>query len=224
MPISRSWLTHEFGWNESAGRYIDLTTGRFVPFEQVNQALEMQIAVSESNITLATQRLQAGQINLAEWQLAMEQEIKTIHVASSASARGGWAQMTQADWGWTGQRVREQYEYLRRFADQIASGKQPLNGRVLVRANMYAQAGRSTFQEMRRRYVRIYKGATQEARVLEPNAEHCEETEERPGCLELAELGRQPIGTLPKIGQATCLTFCRCRFQFFDAAGNEVGA
>ena len=183
----------------------------------------MQISVSESNINLVTQKLQAGQINLAEWQLAMEREIKTIHVASSASARGGWAQMTQADWGWTGQRIREQYEYLRRFAGQIASGKQPLNGRALVRAEMYAQAGRSTFQEMRRRYTRIYKNGATEQRVLEPNAEHCEETENRPGCVELAEMGRQPIGTLPPIGDATCLTFCRCFFRFFDADGNEIG-
>lgn len=223
MPINRSWLTHDFGWNETAGRYVDLTTGRFVSFADVNAALEMQIGISEIHMSVATERLQAGSINLAEWQLAMEQEIKIMHTASAASARGGWAQMTQADWGWVGQRVRAQYEFLNKFARQIATGQQPLNGRALQRAQMYAQAGRSTFQEMRRRYVRIFKGAVTEQRLLTPNAEHCEGDDDRPGCVELADMGRVPVGTLPPIGDAQCLTFCQCVFRFFDAAGKVIG-
>lgn len=223
MPISSNWLTHDFGWNEAAGRYMDLTTGRFVSFADVNAALELQVINSEMNIAAVTEQLRAGTINLAEWQLAMEQEIKVIHTASAASARGGWAQMTQADWGWVGQRVRVQYQYLNNFAAQIANGQQPLNGRALQRAKMYAQAGRSTFQEMRRRYTRIYKGAVTEARVLTPNAEHCEGGDNRPGCIELANMGRVPVGTLPPIGAAQCLTFCQCTFRFFDAEGKAIG-
>jgi hypothetical protein len=167
--------------------------------------------------------LQAGEISLAEWQLAMEQEIKIIHTASAASARGGWAQMTQADWGWVGQRVRAQYAYLDRFTRQIAGGQQRLDGRALMRARMYAQAARATFQEMRRRYARIYKDGVTEERVLKPNAEHCEGGDNRPGCVELAALGRQPIGTLPPIGAAQCLTFCLCTFRIYDADGNLIG-
>lgn len=223
MPINRSWLTHNFGFNETAGRYIDLTTGRFVSFAEVNEALELQVTTSQGNIAVITEQLQAGSINLAEWQLAMESEIKVIHTASAASARGGWAQMTQADWGWVGQRVRAQYEFLNNFAAQISNGQQPLNGRALLRAKMYAQAGRSTFQEMRRRYTRIYKGAVTEQRILKPNAEHCEGGDDRPGCVELADMGRVPVGTLPPIGAAQCLTFCLCIFRFFDEKGNVVG-
>lgn len=214
MPIPAA-----YEWVESAGRYRNLINGQWVSWDTVRSALEQTLSASQSTITTVSQKLVDGSISLAQWQLEMEKQVKLVNVISSALARGGWAQMTPSDWGWVGQRVRTQYQYLRNFANDIANGKQALNGRLVLRARMYAQSARSTFQEMRRRYMRIYKNAAFEARVLTPGAEHCKSTDQRPGCVELAAKGMQPIGTLPPIGVATCLTFCLCHFVFYNTDG-----
>jgi len=214
--------SHSFGWNEATSRYYDVSSGRFVSTQVVMRALEEGLVIAQNDITIATERMIAGTISLPMWQLTMENEIKLINTAAAALARGGWSQMTQADWGWVGRRIRTQYEYLRNFAKQLESGEQVLNGTVLVRAKMYAQAARDTYEEMRRRYARLYKAAVNERRILDPLADHCLERE-RPGCVELAARGVQPIGTLPPIGAAQCLTFCRCHYEFYDILGNTIG-
>jgi hypothetical protein len=57
----------------------------------------------------------------------------------------------------------------------------------------------------------------EELRVL-GEADHCSTEDDpdgdREGCLELAALGWQPIGTLPKIGESVCIVNCHCRFAY----------
>lgn len=214
---------HAYGWDEISGRYRDLLTGRFVGQAAVSAELERYLATAQSNITVLSDQLRSGAINLQEWQLGMESNVKLSHTIAGALARGGWAQMTQSDWGWVGRKIRDQYKYLRNFAQEIANGTQPMDGRFMQRAKMYAQAARSTYQEMRRRYFRLSGKALSEARILTPGAEHCEGGSGRPGCVELAALGKQPVGTLPPIGSAQCLTHCLCHFVFFDAEGVMIG-
>jgi hypothetical protein len=217
LPIITSTLTSQFGWNETAGRYIDLSTGRFVPFLDVRDSLDVVMDASGARMNNLTDQLRAEQISLAEWQIGMMEEIKIAHTAAAASASGGWAQMSQSDWGAAGRLIRDQYDFLRNFAAEIASGKQRLDGTAGVRTNLYAQAARGTFEEMRRRYERLKDGMEEEAREL-GEADHCssddDPTGEREGCLELAALGWQPIGTLPKIGESVCIVNCRCRFIY----------
>lgn len=199
-------LTPEYGWNERASRYVNLDNGRFVSSSVVKGELENVITSGQISIEFRTQALLDGNITAAEWRAGMLADIKTMHVAAAASARGGWAQMTPTDWGWTGSQIKKQYQYLERFAQDIVSGKQPLNGRLMVRAKLYGQAGRGTFEEMRRRMA--YKsGQIKERRVL-GHAEHCG------GCKKQASLGWQPIGTLDPIGAEECLTNCQCTFEY----------
>jgi hypothetical protein len=207
----------DFGWNEAAGRYVSLSSRKFVSFLDVRNSLENVMAASGARMNRLTDQLIGEQISLAEWQLGMMEEIKISHTAAAASARGGWAQMSQADLGATGRLVRAQYDFLRNFANEIASGKQRLDGTARVRTDLYAQAVRGTFEESRRRYERLYDGMEEEARVL-GEADHCssddDPTGEREGCLELAALGWQPIGVLPKIGESVCITHCHCKFIY----------
>lgn len=214
---------HQYSWNEVSGRYRDINTGRFVSQASVTAELERYLATAQNDMSANSIRLQSGSIDMLEWQLGMERNIKNVHTISAALARGGWAQMTQSDWGWVGRRIRDEYAYLRNFARQVADGTQPMDGRFLTRSRMYALAARSTFQEMRRRYMRLSHGAAFEQRVLTPGAEHCIGGQGRPGCVELANKGVQPVGTLPPIGAAQCLSFCLCHFKFFDVGMNEIG-
>lgn len=199
-----------YAWN--GARYYSLETGRFVPFSAVRNALESVIDASGVQMNILSTQLQGGEITLAQWQAGMMESIKTAHVAATAAANGGWAQVGQAEWGAAGQMIREQYDYLRRFAGQIANGEQALDGRFLVRADMYADAARGTYEAIRQR-IRVMEGYEEERSVLEPGVDHCD------GCLERAAEGWQPIGSLLPIGDAECLTRCHCEMRYRRADG-----
>lgn len=196
-----------YGWNEVAHRYYDAETGRFVPQSEIRNALENLIDQSGLNMNALTQSLQDGKISLADWQTGMMREIKLTHTASAALANGGWGQMTQADWGATGQLIREQYNYLRNFAKEIANGTQPFDGRMFVRADMYADASNGTYWEIDKR-SHLADGYDIGRRVLEPGADHCDD------CVEYASEGWMPIDEIPEIGNSQCMTRCRCEIEY----------
>jgi hypothetical protein len=199
-------LTPDYTYDERAARYREVDTGRFASGKAILSSLNGVIDASQANITGLTQSLMDGNITVSEWQAGMASEIKLAHVASAAAAKGGWAQMSQADWGRAGQMIRRQYQYLQGFANEIESGKQPLNGRALVRAKLYAQAARGTYEQIRRHEMEVL-GNNEERRVLGA-AEHCQ------GCIGQAAKGWQPIGTLDPIGAEECVTNCQCHFEY----------
>jgi hypothetical protein len=205
----RSALTPKYRWNQAAGQYIR-TDGTFVSREQVNNALEYQIAKSRGNMRTLSEQLQSGEIDLQEWRTGMLREIKTAHVASAAGARGGWAQMSPADYGKIGPRLKFQYERLNIFASEIQYGKQPLDGQMLRRAEMYGEAARGTAQNTALE-ERAEAGNTEGRRVLGV-ADHCRNSKYASGCIELAARGWVPIAELVPIGDATCMTACKCRY------------
>lgn len=206
-PILTNIVTSLFGWNQTAGRYISLITGRFVSFSNIRNQLELVITSSAGKMDNISNQLMDGSITLKQWQLQMMENIKLSHIAASASANGGWAQLSLADWKASSKLVEKQFTFLQKFADQIADGTQKLDGRFLQRVKMYADASRGTFEEMRRRYELLNNGKTEERRLLGV-ADHCN------SCLDAASLGWQPIGTLPSIGESVCLTNCHCNFEF----------
>ncbi|HYW90328.1 MAG TPA: hypothetical protein VFB50_21330, partial [Chloroflexota bacterium] len=119
-----------FLWSEQAQRYRDQASGRFVSSGSVNGAVDQVVDAAGLRMRDLSAQLQVGDISLADWQSRMATEMKLLHTGAAAVGRGGWAQMTQADWGWTGQRLRVQYGFLRNFAHDVATGKQPMDGRL----------------------------------------------------------------------------------------------
>lgn len=201
MSEQRSTLSPQYTYSIESARYRD-ASGRFVPQQAVRAALDQVLDGAAGRMRAVAEQLQAGSISVATWQLQSAQIVKSTHLAAAASASGGWATMSQADLGWTGQRIRQQYAFLANFAAEIASGKQPLDGRLLVRAEMYGHAGRATAREMERREARL-AGWTHERNVLGA-ADHCA------GCLGASAQGVVPIGTLVPIGQRDCRVNCHC--------------
>jgi hypothetical protein len=195
-----------YGWNETAARYIDRDTGRFVARAVVARELDAVVELSRARMSALSEGLLAGETTLAEWQSGMEREVKLVHVVGGAAARGGWAQMSPSDWGFVGAQVKRQYRFLDRFAAELATGQMPLDRRVLTRAGLYAQSGRGTYEEMGRRMARVRGKRYERRRVT--SGEHC------PDCLTYAARGWQPIGTLPRLGDSQCYTNCHCFFEY----------
>jgi hypothetical protein len=194
-----------YKYNAKAYSYVD-PQGRFLSRTDVRDTLDNALKNNGTLLRDLTQQLRDGRISIADWQTAMAREIKNVHLYSTAAARGGWANMTPTDYGRAGQRIEAQYRFLRGFAEDVASGKQPLNGRALQRAVMYSEAGRNTFHHVERREMEV-RGMTEEHSRRHP-ADGCEE------CIEQEELGWQPIGEAVPIGERLCLTKCRCTMDY----------
>lgn len=194
-----------FLWNPDSKRYIDTATGRFVSREQIRGALDTAIQNGTREIAALGEDLRNGRIPLEDWQVAMREQLKSQHLSSAALARGGFDQMTQADYGRVGGQVASQYRYLNNFVSQIKEGL-PFDGGFTNRVKLYSEAARTTY-ESTARDVADDGGAGEERNLLGP-ADHCDE------CLSLTDDGWVPIGTMPPPGRRECGNNCKCRMVY----------
>jgi hypothetical protein len=205
--VARSTVTSEYGWNEVAGRYIDLSSGRFVSNATIRDALDATLNASRRDVVAVTNALRNGEIPLATWQAAMETSIANAHLASASLAKGGWAQLTTADLRRVETEIVRQYAYLRDWSNDIASGRAARDGRMIVRATLYNDAARTTYEITRQREM-LLRGTTEMLRERH-SSESC------PSCIRYEAAGWQPVGELPLPGQESeCLTRCRCSVDY----------
>jgi hypothetical protein len=207
-------IASQFRWNARAGRYVD-AAGRFVPRATVRKALDTVRRAAERDMGRAVTALQGNVALLSEFERAMRLGIKITHLASAMSAKGGWAQMTSADYGRVGQIVRFHYGRLERWLQQIADGEAPLDGRAVARARLYARASLGTHYEILRGVAEV-AGEDVEQNVLGAADKHCAT------CQNMSALGWVAIGTLIPIGQRTCLGNCVCAIVFSRSSEIEV--
>jgi hypothetical protein len=193
-------------WNSRAGRYRDPLTGRFISRDTVRSILDQAIAKSQQRIQATSDALRGGTLSLDDWHVVMREEIKRTQIAAEMLVQGGRAQMTAADYGRVGQRVRIQYDYLRDFAHGLADGAIRTDGSFLNRAKMYANAARVAFHESLADQL-AGLGYTHERNVLHP-AEHCA------GCLAETERGEVPIFSLVPIGDRPCGGSDKCSIAY----------
>ena len=215
MPTVPDFLMQStrYAWNDQAGRYVDQRSGRFVSRAAVRDDLDRVLDGITTKMGGVSRSLLDGEINLDRWQLEMMDLVKRAHLVSAASQRGGWAQMTQADFGRVGQIVRREYGYLRNFANQIASGKQPLDGNIARRSKMYGQQARNTFYAFQRNEMER-RGYDEERSILNP-ADHCSE------CVDEESKGFQPIGSMVPIGRRECRSNCKCSVEYRNSTTEE---
>lgn len=114
--------------------------------------------------------------------------------------------MTPQRWGAIGPAVREQYQYLRDFAAQIASGEQPLNGSLPARARQYGQSSRVQFERVR--------GEGQQRRGYQSERNVLHAGESCASCRAQTARGWVPIGSLVPVGSRTCRGNCKCEIRY----------
>lgn len=197
-----------FRYNAAAKRYIG-SNGRFVKVERIRGALDAFITGTVEQIEVISTQLLSGEISLAQWQTEMMLHVKNANLAGASLERGGWYNMSQADFGKMGQKIRGEYEYLRTFANQIEAGTQPLDGRLVQRARLYGEQSRVSYYEFASDSAKK-DGFAEEKSILTPS-ESCGE------CIQEASRGWVPLGDLIPIGERECLSNCNCYMQYRKA-------
>lgn len=194
----------DFWWDAEAGQYRD-ARGRFISRVRIRRILDLALADVAQRFRGHTNALRTGKLSLEDWRTLMRQDMKLVHLWSTALARGGWAQLTPSDYGRAGNLLRRQYQYLEGFVDDLASGR-VIDGRAVRRSALYAVAGRDTYHRTERLVMRDL-GYMQERNIL-GDADHCA------GCIEATEQGWVDLGTLRPIGTRDCLTNCKCYLEY----------
>lgn len=199
---------------ELDGYIFDRRTGNFhgplpstavVARAKVMRLIQERIGYHDGQLANITRALNNDLITLAQWERAFAQELKDLYLQQAALARGGWQNMTQADFGRVGQQLREQYRYLHGFAQDIAAGKLS-PAQIAARAAMYASSGRAAYwAAMTGTMMRA--GMTRERRLAKGDRGSCSP------CVDLARKGWQPIGALPAPGGPPCAGLSRCRCE-----------
>lgn len=195
-----------YGWDSASQRFRDLSTGRFISERSVRDFVDNIADAASQQLGDLAARYRTGQITMTIWQAESRAVIKSSQIASALAAYGGRGQMTPARWGVVGQQIRTQYAYLTRFADDVLSGRQRLNGRMDARARMYGQASRTLYENIRRRE------SAASGQQFERNIRHAVESCGQ--CVNQSSLGWQPIGTLVPVGQRSCRSSCRCTLAY----------
>jgi hypothetical protein len=200
----------EFRWNAKARRYI-APNGNFVKVERIRGALDAFITGTVDSIEILSNRLVAGEIPLAQWHSEMLLHVKNVNLAGGALESGGWYNLSAADFGKMGNKIKGEYGFLQNFAEEIASGKQKLNGGLTNRAKLYGEQGRVTYYDFATTSAKR-DGFVEERSFLTPS-ESCET------CISEAKRGYVRIGELIPIGSRDCLSRCNCFMKYRKTIG-----
>lgn len=149
-----------------------------------------------------------------EWALRMAGISATSALVAGAFAAGGWARLDVVR-GDVEEQIASELGYLDTFADEVAAGRVPRDGRFVRRAMLYGAAGWGFYMLLRGREARR-RGYGEEHNILDPGAEHCQE------CVGETDRGWQPLGTLIPVGSRQCRSGCRCRMEYRNGAGETA--
>jgi hypothetical protein len=168
----------------------------------ITDLLRDMTKASEDRIAQLGDRFANNAISPRAFYEAMQQEIKIGTNANAALARGGWAQLTQADLDANKERLQQEYARLWQFAREKQDGLLS-PAQIEARANLYANSTYSRYWEITTEEQQA-RGMTQERLVTVGDDRVCEECQEESG------KGWQPIGTYnPPIHAG-----CRCDLEY----------
>lgn len=204
----------DFIWDNRTGRYRYVDSGRYVSREAMLSLTRRSIEASRREVTALGQALINKQITLEDWQRQTATRLRSLHMRNALLARGGADRMRPQDYLQVGRTLKEEYRYLRNFAQDINNGSLS-QAQFIARLAMYSDRGRvsfdkseqDVFQEQGYLYMQRFLG----------NANHC------PECPEYASRGIQPIGTLPLPTEACrCRAHCKCTVRYYKNYSEAV--
>jgi hypothetical protein len=203
-------------------RHRDWTFGRFDFRRQTQEMGARSIARANNRMRnlaalLNTQIRNGVSIDTAisNFRNAMRANIRMVHYGAAIAGAGGLGNLSENHINTLNEEISRQFRFLERYTTQLETRlrmNRMLTQRDMSRAGMYANAARVTMQQSARQTIVNEAGPLAfEQRMLSGNGEHCSD------CIQYAELGCQPVGTLPPIGESICGSNCQCEFRYMTA-------
>lgn len=184
-----------------------------------SQALAEITAQSSKNLKLILSKYKEGVIDLSQLRKGTQDLLRQQTLASAIVGVGGVGNLTENVLTAVRRQLTEQFTFLDGFLKDISTRNitQRDQSRIAMYANTtYAAASIAQRQFSYDTLIREEMGL--EERRLLGGSEQCDD------CIELANEGWQPIGTLPAIGQGTvCGNNCHCTFEFRPVS-SDAGA
>jgi hypothetical protein len=209
-------MARSYGYNPRTLSYIEHTNAgaRRLSPQTVSQDVTRVAIASRNQMRGLAIKLKNGELALQQFYDEMSRSMKQSYYAAVSAARGRQpnellrdAEIAFVVWLFT-----RQFDHLNDFMDDIESGKVKLDGGFVNRAGMYGMATKSVFENWK--LWEAGQNGYQECRRILGPSEHCYDGPDRPGCIELAQMGWMPIQQMTPIGDATCLTNCQCHLEF----------
>jgi hypothetical protein len=150
------------------------------------------------------------EISVGDWEVRQAELIKKVFIQAYKIGNpqlGSNRSTDPSDYGRIGNKLKDQYGYLRNFSGEILEGKLS-ESQINARVDQYLDAANWAYEEGRR-LTHARGGWPWEKRVMSPMAEHCS------SCPGYAALGWQKIKSLPAIGtQCECRSKDKCHFEY----------
>jgi hypothetical protein len=202
-------------WDSQKKQYMYSATGQYISSLAIRDwAIEPFLRNIKIAMRAISENLQKRTITQVEWQEQTMYLVKYSQIAAALVANGGALNNTPADHSHIVEFVLAMLLFLQIFANGIEDGTQLMNGLLLSRTDLYAEAIRDAYEEMRRYAMGAYGIAALERRILQDGANHCHTVGDLEGCPELADKGWKPIGTLPRLMNTPCRSHCKCYWDF----------
>lgn len=210
MPASRGVRN---GWIWDGEHYRRTSSGRIVSDRELRNYVRKISKATRDGMKKETQQLIAGAIIGAVWYSRTRNLLKTLYHTVWLIGIGGFLFDDDLQRNLFYAFCLIQFIRHDNFARQLNTGEQALDGSATSRAGMYGTAGNSVYQNVGLDRAKK-RGYIEGRRILGPNENHCEDTGERPGCIDEALKGWQPIARVLPIGEAACYTNCLCHIEY----------
>jgi hypothetical protein len=132
-------------WDAASRRYRDETTGRWLSHGKVATIRNDFAATQRAWADTAASALARKDWTVRRWELEIRDRLKRVFLAEYMLGRGGTNVMTQADYGAVGRMLKDQYDFLRGFAEDVQAGAMT-EAQIASRTQLYHESAIQAFE------------------------------------------------------------------------------
>jgi len=195
-----------YTYSERAGRFRDSSNGQFVSKDRITSLMEAHVADAENRLGKLDTAFAEKKIDASVWAASMRDEVKRLTLINESLGANGVNNLTHRQTSRAGGELANRYARISSNAQQFANGEIS-QAQLMARTN--AMIGETK--------LHFWKAEREAARVQDPNNDFIERRvisggETCASCIELYDMGWQPIGTLPvpADGSTECRGNCKC--------------
>jgi hypothetical protein len=200
----------EFTYDPTTGKYRRAMTGKAVSEREIRAAIFKTSREAQNRMRQDTQQMMAGAILFVIWYQRLRSMMKALYRSVWVVTLGGMLfeddSARAAFYLW----VILLFDRLDQLKGAIEKGTIPFDGRIRTAVGNLARSANGAYQNAKLEAGKR-KGHDEAKRILGENENHCHDSIDKPGCIELAALGWVRIDKVVKIGDATCRGNCLCQ-------------